>query len=389
MQLGTTNTKGSLTLNVTVELKSLRPAVTAAAKLSRRAYGNPGIELSAIGAILAVTGADSDITATTRVPATVHAHGTVTVDAKSLAAVLKGKGSVILSTAREGFLRVENGIATDLPAMPAPEAYTTVWGEQAHKLDLQTVAEVATAATRDEARPILTGILFDGASIVATDSYRLHLADDTGADVPAVLVPSRVFPFLPKSGAAYLTTGSETRAGTPYVTYDKGADGEKVRTEHTPTVTRDVVRVESAGATVVARVIDGEFPNYRQLIPSDQPHAVTFEREPFLKIVAAVGATVAKSARPVRLKVDGSELVVFAHDDRGEVSSSGRVPCKGDDLGMFPAVAFNPAFLGDAVATLRGDFATLRVTDSLKPASLSERQEGGANAIRLLMPVRT
>lgn len=350
-------------MNVTVDLKTLRPAVSAAKKLTRRAYGNPGVTIVAAFDTLHVSASDSDVTLSLRVPATVREYGTVTVDAASLSALLKGRGSVILSDGQEGSLRVENGIASDLPTLTPVDGPTATWDAQSHKVDLSTIGEVAAAASRDECRPILTGVLFDGASIVATDSYRLHLADDAGGPFPTVLIPSRVFGFLPKTGSAYLTTG-----------YSGGSN---------------MVCLKTDDVFLTVRTIDGDFPNYRQLIPTAMPHSVTFEREAFFKVAGAVGATLAKSARPVRLAVEGSELVVFAHDDEGKVSSTGRVPCKGDDLDMFPAIAFNPAYLVDAVSTVRGDFVTLRVVDGLKPALVSERQEGGVNAIRLLMPVRT
>jgi DNA polymerase-3 subunit beta len=384
------STKGTLTMDITVELKSLRPAVAAAKKLSARAYGNPGVTLTAEGGALKVTTSDVDVNLETTVPATVREGGTVTVSAVDLAGLVKGKGTVVLSSGQEGTLRVENGIVTDLPTTALPVAPGAEWDDVSHTVDLGTVGAVGTAASRDEARPILTGVLFDGACIVATDSYRLHLAEGVGAAFRPMLVPSRAFAFLPKTGAATMTQGKHSRPGTPHVevTYVGGVGGEKVRTEHpgAPIVT-DVVRIATDGATVIVRLIDGEFPNWRQLVPSASPHALTFEREAFLKVAGAVGATIAKTARPVRLEVQGSELVIFAHGEDGNVSSSGRVPCKGDDLELFPAIAFNPAFLVEAVATLDDDFATLSVTDSLKPAMLREHRDG-AESVRLLMPVR-
>lgn len=343
-------------MDLTIALKDLRPAVTAAKKLTGRAYvpAMNGLRITATGETCHVESTDLELALTVRVPAIVRESGTVLVDGKSLATLLKGKGSVIL-TSRDGFLRVQNGIATDLPLLdqseyPADVAAGTVWAETANRVDLATVGEVAAAASTDQARPILAAVYFDGVhrSIVATDSYRLHLADIAGEPFPTALVPARAFSFLPKSGAAYMTVGNYV----PTAGYGAG----------------QYVRLETDAVTVVARSVDvGEFPNYRQLIPADPPHAVTVDREAFAAVVCAVGATVAKSTRPVRLRIDGSELEVFAHDDNGRESSSGRVPAKGDDLDMFPAVAFNPGFLVDAVSTLRGETVTLRLTDGLKP----------------------
>lgn len=374
-------------MDLTIALKDLRPAITAAKKLTRRNYGaagGNGVTIDASAGVLHITSTDHEITLTSRVPATVRAGGSVTVDAAALAAVLKGKGSVILSDAREGFLRVENGVSTDLPTQDAYVLPTGEWDDQSHRVELATVGQVAAAASGDDARPILAGVYFDGAHIVATDSYRLHLAEIAGRTFPRVLVPARAFGFLPKSGTAYLTAGKTSRPGVPYAVVD--ADGN--RAVRPVTISEGHVMVKCDAATVIVRTVDGEFPNYRQLIPAGPPHAVSFERETFLKVLAGVGATLARTARPVRLRIDGSELVVFAHGEDGSEASSGRVPCKGDDLAMFPAVAFNPGFLADAVSTLTGEYATLQLTDSLKPALLRETG-AGVESVRLVMPVRT
>jgi len=368
-------------MDLTIALQKLRPAVTAAKKLTGRAYVPElnAIRLTAAGETLHVESTDLEVSLSLRVPATVREGGSVLVDGRELAAVLKGKGSVILSDAREGFLRVENGVCTDLATVGPVVLPTAVWDDSSFAVDLATVAEVAAAAGTDLARPILNAVYFHGSSIVATDSYRLHVADGAGADVPPVLVPARAFAFLPKSGRAYLTTGKLSRpsatphAPAPYLT--------------------NVVRLETASATVTATVVEGTFPNYRPLIPTGLPHAVTFEREQFCKVVAAVAATIPRPTKknptyaPLRFRVEGSELVVYVHGPDGKPSSSGRIACKGDDLDMFPAVAFNPGFIVGAVSTLRGEYVTLSLADALKPASLSERS-GSGTATRVVMPVR-
>lgn len=316
-------------MDITVDLKALRPAVAAAKKLAARSYGEKGVTLTAAFDLLHVGAQDSDLTLSIRVPATVRGYGVVTVDCAALSALLRGKGSVILSDAQDGFLRVENGICTDLPVSAAPVAPTAEWGP-GHGVDLATVADVAVAASRDEARPILTGVLFDGGDVVATDSYRLHWVE-AGGSFPTVLVPSRAFGFLPKVGTAQMSAGKVTRPGTPYAEYvggSKMAGGTRV--VHETTVTTDAVRITAGAVTVTVRTIDGDFPNWRQLVPTNQPHALTVDREAFGKVVCAVALALPQPrkhqhAEPVRLRLDGSELVVWAQVD-GREASSGRIP---------------------------------------------------------------
>ncbi len=373
-------------MDVSVQLKDLRPAVSAARKASGRHC--PGITLTATAEGLVVAGSDFEVAVSTVVPATVRSNGSVTVDGAALGGLVRGSGSLHLAL-EDGFLQVVNGITTELAALEALAVPVVECGAGV-ALDLATVREVAVAASGDDARPILAAVLFDGEHIVATDSYRLHVATVDGAAFATALVPSRAFAFLPKGGAATMALGTSTVPGRTSETVSRDIKtGERTTISYTPPPTvHKVARLVSGAVTVTVRLVDGESPNWKQLMPKDQPFGVTVDREQLAKVVKGVGATIPKPGRygfatPVVL-TPGAELVVSAHKD-GRLLSSGAVPAKTE--GDAPAIAFNPGFLVDALSTLRDEKATLRYTDPLKPACLTEERDGG-RAVRLLMPVR-
>jgi DNA polymerase-3 subunit beta len=223
---------------------------------------------------------------------------------------------------------------------------------------------VVRAASTDEARPILTGVLLTaengGLRMVATDSYRLavrDLADHQvlGAD-QKVLVPGRALSELQRlvGGGEELTM----RLGDRDATFEVG------------------------GTRLSTRLIEGEFPNYRQLIPASHPNTLTVEREPLLEAIRRV-KILAKDATPVRLQMGGDTLRLTAiTQDVGNASEELDATYEGTEL----TVAFNPDYFASGVEACSADSITLSTLDSLKPAVV--RGVGHDDYLYLLMPVR-
>jgi DNA polymerase-3 subunit beta len=228
----------------------------------------------------------------------------------------------------------------------------------------QALRQVVPAASSDDARPILTGVLMtaenDGLRLVATDSYRLAVRDLPGTNVLAegqsVLVPSRALKELER-----------LLAGTDEVTLRLGE--------------RDAV-FEVGRIKLPTRLIEGEFPNYRGLIPSSYPNKLTVGRESLIDAVRRV-KLMAREATPVRLvmSADGLELVAITQDV-GQATEALDTTYDGTDL----TVAFNPEFLLNGVEVTPGDEITLETVDAQKPAVL--RSTDGMEFLYLLMPVR-
>ena len=224
--------------------------------------------------------------------------------------------------------------------------------------------QVVRAASRDDSRPILTGVLLSaeatGLRLVATDSYRLALRDLPGTSFLAegqhVLVPARALGELGR----LLSTVSQVTVGlsATEATFDTGA------------------------TRLTTRLIEGEFPSYEKLIPSDYPHRLTVAKEPFVEAVRRV-KLLAREATPVRLSL-GADLVELTAvtQDVGQAREEVDAKYEGNDM----VVAFNPEYLVEGVEAVAGDEVRLETLDALKPATL--RPVDTSDFLYLLMPVR-
>jgi DNA polymerase-3 subunit beta len=133
---------------------------------------------------------------------------------------------------------------------------------------------------------------------------------------------------------------------------------------------------------LTTRLIEGEFPNYRQLIPQSHPNALTVEREALLEAIRRV-KILAKDATPVRLQMGGDILRLTAvTQDVGNAAEELDASYTGSEL----TVAFNPDYLASGVEACSGESVTLSTLDALKPAVV--RGVDAPDYLYLLMPVR-
>jgi DNA polymerase-3 subunit beta len=334
-----------------------------------------GVRLELSGSRLEVTGTDIELWITVSVQVDGSEDGVAVLPARIASEVVRSLQSGAVSFAvndSEASItsgRFQSSIRT-LPAEEYPKL--PVPGDAAVTLDAAGLAEalhqVVPAASSDDARPILTGVLFaaegDGLRLVATDSYRLAVRDLPGTSVlssdQTVLVPSRALKEVERLlGSANSLT---LRLG------EREADFE--------------ISGESTSTRLTTRLIEGEFPNYRQLIPSSYPNALTVGREVLGEAVRRV-KLMAREATPVRLTMsaDGLELVAVTQDV-GQASEQVDAGYEGEDL----TVAFNPDYLLEGIDIARGDEVTLSTLDALKPAVL--RGSETSTFLYLLMPVR-
>ena len=248
-----------------------------------------------------------------------------------------------------------------LPLPTVPDEHVSI-----ASAELRTALEqVVRAASRDDARPILTGVLMEaevgGLRLVATDSYRLAMRDLPGTTLLAegqkVLIPGRALGELTR----LLSGGDkpvEMRLGADEASFDVGR------------------------SRLTTRLLDGEFPDYRQLIPSNYPNRLVVGREPLLDAVRRV-KLLARDAAPVRmtLRTGGLELLAVTQDV-GQATEDVDAKYEGSEM----MVAFNPEFLIEGVEAMRGEEVLLETLDALKPATL--RPTDGTDYLYLLMPVR-
>jgi DNA polymerase-3 subunit beta len=251
--------------------------------------------------------------------------------------------------------------AEDFPKLPDVEAAETFTVDRTALLE--TVSRVARAASRDESRPVLTGILvrFEGGRLVmaATDSYRLsvketELSGGQSSELEAI-VPARALTELGRVAQ----DSAELQVG--------------VQENHV---------VFGAGAVwLTTRRIDGQFPNYKQLIPETFEHEVRLPREEFLEVVRRA-SVMAQRNSPLRLSFAEGEVTVSAQTQEvGEAKESLPVPFSGEPL----EIGFNPEFLRDGLESVEADEVALQLISSLRPGLIRSPEEKFAY---LIMPIR-
>lgn len=330
-----------------------------------------GVRLELSGDRLVVTGTDLDLTIQLEVAVGGDVDGATVLPARLAADIVRsvapGKvdvsvesDDVSISSGRSQF-SVRPLSVDDYPRVnPAASSAVTL---PAASLG-EALRQVVRAASTDEARPILTGVLLtaenDGLRLVATDSYRLAVRDLPGASVlgtdQKVLVPGRALNELQRlvGGGDELTL----RLGDREATFEVGT------------------------TRLTTRLIEGEFPNYRQLIPASHPNVLTVSRDALLEAIRRV-KILAKDSTPVRLQmsVDGLRLTAITQDVGNAVEELD-AKLEGAEL----TVAFNPDYLAAGVEAVSGDEITLSTQDPLKPAIV--RGVGDDDFLYLLMPVR-
>ncbi len=354
-------------MKVTVSSADLKKALANGKKAQAKGgYTNmphmSGVRISTGQDSITLSTTDLDLSADVTIPATVHDSGEACVSLAELAGTAKGKGELAL-VLEDGKLTVHGTTVSSIPVMDLnmwPKALD-VKGP-AFSVDLSAVAEVASAASVDQCRPILTGILFDGDNVTATDSYRLHSVNLPGVSFPTTLIPARAFKAAGKSGTVELTFEEPTAsAGIMYVKL-------------------------SAGNTVwTVRTIDGTFPNWKQLVPAKTTSSVTVNRAGFRALLDAVKPG-AKSAIPVRLTF--TDLNVTADVIEQDVSARTGTVALFARTGDLEAVGFNPAFLLSALDAGRAETVTLDLVDALRPGVIRDNRPDGSTGLVLLMPVR-
>jgi DNA polymerase-3 subunit beta len=330
-----------------------------------------GVRAELTGSHLQLTGSDLDLTISVGIEVAGDGDGVAVIPARLASEIVRalepgavevdadGDEAHIVAGRSQFAIRVLP--ADEYPRLPEPpaEAVTLATADLAAAL-----RQVVPAASSDDSRPILTGVLVaaeeGGLRLVATDSYRLAVRDLPGASVlregQSVLVPSRA---LSELGRALGSSEQLTlRLGERDASF------------------------EVEGTRLTTRLIEGDFPNYRGLIPSSYPNRLTVGREPLLEALRRV-KLLAREATPVRLsmKPDGLELVAVTQDV-GQAHEELDAKYEGSEL----TVAFNPEYLLDGIEVAPGDEVSIETVDALKPAVI--RSTEGVDFLYLLMPVR-
>lgn len=330
---------------------------------------------------LALSGFDYETSARAELSADISDAGRVLVSGKLLADICKSlpakpvdltvDGTKVLLTCGSTKFNLLTLPVEDYPSLPDLPARS---GSVPADLLAAAVAQVAVAAGRDDTLPILTGIRIEvegeTVTLAATDRYRLavreiHWKPEQPGLSTAALVPAKTL-----ADAAKAMTGEVELALA------------------TATAGSGLIGLSANGRRTTSRLLEGEFPKYRSLLPSESSTYATVATSALLEAVRRV-ALVAERNTPVRLSFAAGELVLEAGSgDEASAAESMEAQLDGDDI----AIAFNPGYLIDGLSALNTSHARLAFTTSTKPAVISgataDDAGAGSDYRHLLMPVR-
>lgn len=371
-------------MKVRIERDVLADAVAWAARTLPSRPSLPilaGLLMEAHGAGVVLSGFDYETSARVEIAGDVSEAGNTLVSGRLLADIARSlpakpvecivEGSRLVVRCGRSSFTLPTFPVEDYPALPAmPRSSGTIPGVSF----AAAVAQVAIAAGRDDTLPTLTGVRIeitaDTLTLAATDRYRLAMREvpwtPTRSDIDVqALVPARV---LAETAKALAVTD------VVHLALAEGGEG--------------LMGFEGNGRRTTTRLLDGEFPKYRSLLPSESLTVAGIDTAELVEAVKRM-ALVAERNTPLRMVFSGSEVVLSAGTgDEAQATEAVGCALEGDDV----EIAFNPQYLLDGLGALDAAVTHMSFTQSSRPAVLTGSAESGGapnNDYRyLLMPIR-
>ena len=332
---------------------------------------------------VALSSYDPDIASHVAIEAAVNEPGEILVHGRLLADFARAlpnrpidmqvSGSKLEVTCGSSRIVMQSMPLEDYPAAPdMPDLTGAVDGA----LWQEAVAQVVSAASNDDTLPLLISVCIEiegrQVSLMATDRYRLAVRDlewePTRDDVQErILIRASRLSDIAKS------LGS---AGKVEISVDDGNRG-------------GVIGFSAAGRQNVARLIDGDYPQVRNLFPSDVSGHAVVNRQEMLDAIKRARLVVEKNSA-VRLSFSEGQVILEAgQGDNAQTSEALEATLAGEDIVM----AFNPGFLQEGLSSTSAEYIRLSFTSPSKPAVLTAQREIGSDDSQdfrlLLMPIRT
>ena len=328
-----------------------------------------GIRLGSSEGKLELAATDMELSLRTNLAGSVTGSGAVVVPAKLLTDIVRllPTGEVVLEE-HDGSLTMIAGsyssrlnvyAAEDFPKLPVISRALTTLDTPAF---LDTIERVSRAASKDESRPVLTGILvrFEGTSLVmaATDSYRMSVKETTlsqpGPELEAI-IPARALAELHRIAA--------------------GSDAIEVAVEENHVV------FHVAGVWLTTRRIDGQFPDVKKLRPESFEVELSLPRVELLEVVRRA-AVLAQRNSPLRLRFAEGELTISAQaQDIGETRETLPIAYSGEPI----EIGFNADFLREGLESVTTDEISFKLINPLRPGLITA---DGDAFWYLIMPIR-
>jgi DNA polymerase-3 subunit beta len=335
-----------------------------------------GVQLSAGPEGCELRATDMDVGLRVPVEAEVVREGIVVLPARLLLDVARALPAQAVSLelrSAEQDVEIVSGNATfhirtlraeDFPRFPEPDPDARIALPAGAFVD--TALKVAGSASRDETRPVLTGILVSASGkdlrMVATDSYRLSVKE-TVLEEPLreafeVNVPARALQEL----ARIASHAEDAELGV--------------------SVRQNQVLFELGRVVLSSRLIDGQFPNYRQLLPETFEHELRFVGAELTEVVRRISLLAQKNA-PLRLSFKAGEVTVSAQTpDVGEALEALPVPFQGEPL----EIGFNPEYLRAGLEAIDEGDVIVKLISPLRPGLIEAADGSGFQY--LIMPIR-
>lgn len=332
---------------------------------------------------ITLSGSDLETATKAKFKAEISQKGKVLVPGRLLAEISRSLPAKPVSFVLEGTrVLVSAGNAKfTLPTLPLSE-YPTLpelpptSGSLSSDLFATAVNQVAIAAGKDDSLPTLTGVFVEinknQITLAATDRYRLAVrelnwsAQDANIETTSLLRART----LADAAKSLIGTNQVSIALAPSNTNEK------------------LVGFISEGKTMTSRVLDGSFPPFKHLLPSESTASAIIEVAPLLDSVRRVALVTDKTV-PLRLNFSNNTLQLEAGTgDEAQATEKLDINYKGEDIN----IAFNPTFLTDGLSAINTAFVHISFTGANKPAVLTGQSEAGSAPITnykyLLMPMR-
>jgi DNA polymerase-3 subunit beta len=333
-----------------------------------------GVLIKATGSEIAFYGTDLETSIQTLAGGIVEEEGSVVVPGKIFNDIIRSlpDSAVLLETVGETLSIKTNQTNFSIRTLPAEDfaKFPEIEGIENITLPVQTlesmVRKVGRAVSRDETRAVLTGILvqIQGTTIkmVATDSYRLAVVEQTLEESVSdglfeVLVPGKAFEDIIKM--------ADKKGSIDF------------------TLTTNQIRFVFSDTTFVTRRIEGNYPNYQNLLPDHYNTKVTLSQEEMVEATKRVALmAVSNTAIKLSISADDQTLVMSSYsNDFGQAEEAIMAKVEGEDR----EISANHAYILDGLSVIQGDFITLEIQEAMKPGIIRSEEEGFTY---LFMPVR-
>ena len=344
-----------------------------------------GILLEASGEAMRLSATDMEISVQTSSPAEVEEEGRVVIPARifnDIVRSLPGRQFSLEHESSEGTVRLVAGeneyrirayAADDFPQLPGFEAQEAF--KMSGELLVETVEKVARSYSRDETRPVLTGILisFEDSRVrmVTTDSYRLSIKETELATTAFEGSREAIIPARAMQEVARIF----------------GSEGEE-EVEVALSQNQALFRIEDV--LFGTRLIDGNFPEYKRLLPTTFEREISVDREDLIGTLRRVNLFAQRQTPPVPVSLsfsEGSVEVIVRNGEIGEAHE--RLEATSEDEFL---ISFNPSYLLDGVSAIDTEKVVFKLNEPLKPGLIVPGADGDSKEepdfLYLIMPMR-